>query len=326
MNYLSHKFIILIILFSLSVIPAFSQQPNYEKGVQLYNQKQFKEAVKVFEKAAKQKEAKTDARIWNYLGLSYIQISELKDARKALEKAVKYDSQNAAYRANLVYVCLLEGKYDKALSESEDAIKLDPQNANAYYFRGVAHLWKGELEKAISDADKVIMLDSDFMNAYTLKANSFLYAYGNKWEESETSEDNLDLLKQAIDTLEKCLNECKSSSQNSIQDKISEVKLFYNHFNKKEKSPDYVEMKVLSKPRPGYTDLARSINAQGKILLAVLFDSSGKIGQILVLQGLPGGLTENAVTAVRQIQFEPARENGKPISVVKVIQYNFTIY
>lgn len=239
MNYLSRKFILSIILFSLFVIPAFSQQSTFDKGVQLYNQKQYNEAIKLFEQAVKQKETKTDARIWNYLGLSYIQVSEFKDARKALEKAIKYAPQNADYRANLAYIYLLEGKFEVSLSQSKAAVELDSQNTNAYYFRGLSYLWKGEFEKAESDAEKIITINPDFTNAYILKADSFLYTYGNKWTDSESSRDNLDLLNQSINSLKECLEKCKNPEQSILQNKISELQTFYDYFKKEEKSTLY---------------------------------------------------------------------------------------
>lgn len=95
---------------------------------------------------------------------------------------------------------------------------------------------------------------------------------------------------------------------------------------KKRKNRHYTDIKILTKPRPGYNNLAKRTGTQGEILLAVLFDASGKVGQILVLKGLPNGLNENAITAAKNIQFESAKENGQSVSTVKRIQYNFTIY
>ncbi|MGI8670327.1 MAG: TonB family protein [Aridibacter sp.] len=321
------------------VISAFSQQSDYEKGVQLYNQKQYKEAIKVFEQVGKKEETKTDARIWNYLGLSYIQISEFKDARKALEKAIKYDPQNADYRANLAYIYLIEGKYDKALSESEDAIKLDPQNINANYFRGLAYFGKGKVEEAISNAEKIIAINPSFANAYILKADSLIHTFSYDWTKDVKSEERLNFAKQAIEILNECLKKCEPPNQSIVREKLDSISFLYEVFNKKDKdeSPisdeteakikqDATGIKVLTKPVPGYTNLARSSGTQGEILLAVSFESNGKIGYVVVIKGLENGLTENAINAAKRIQFEPATRDGKPISLVKRIQYNFTVY
>ncbi len=85
-------------------------------------------------------------------------------------------------------------------------------------------------------------------------------------------------------------------------------------------------IKILSKPRPGYTDSARTANIQGTVILRVTFLGSGQIGSISSVKGLPNGLTEQAIAAARRISFEPAKRNGVGQSVTKQIEYSFSIY
>jgi TonB family protein len=83
---------------------------------------------------------------------------------------------------------------------------------------------------------------------------------------------------------------------------------------------------ILSKPRPGYTDRARQANVQGTVVLRVTFLKSGGIGDISVEKELKGGLTEQATGAAKRIMFLPARQGGVSITVVKQIEYTFSIY
>ena len=85
-------------------------------------------------------------------------------------------------------------------------------------------------------------------------------------------------------------------------------------------------LKILSKPRPGYTDAARTNNIQGTVILRVTFLASGQIGSISAVKGLPNGLTEQAIAAARRISFEPAKRDGQGQSVTKQIEYSFSIY
>lgn len=78
--------------------------------------------------------------------------------------------------------------------------------------------------------------------------------------------------------------------------------------------------RILTKPKPPYTDEARRNNVQGKVILKVTFLPSGQIGSISTIKGLPNGLTEQAIAAARGIRFE----TGK--AVTKSIEYNFTMY
>src|ERR1044071_6009970 len=122
----------LILLFS--AVNIFAQMTR-EKGIELYEQKKYSEAISVLQKLSKQKETKTDALVWNYLGLAYVDSDDLKRGRKALEKAVELNPQNSAFRTNLAYAYLLTRKINSAQSEIARAIELDPQNPAAYYVR-----------------------------------------------------------------------------------------------------------------------------------------------------------------------------------------------
>lgn len=85
-------------------------------------------------------------------------------------------------------------------------------------------------------------------------------------------------------------------------------------------------IKIISKPRPGYTDSARTANIQGTVILRVTFMANGSIGSISPVKGLPNGLTEQAIAAARRISFEPAKVNGMGQTVTKQIEYSFSIY
>ncbi|CAN5284589.1 hypothetical protein BH20ACI2_BH20ACI2_12540 [soil metagenome] len=85
-------------------------------------------------------------------------------------------------------------------------------------------------------------------------------------------------------------------------------------------------LKILSKPRPGYTDAARQANIQGTVILRVTFLASGQVGSISPVKGLPSGLTEQAIAAARRISFEPAMRDGVGQSVTRQIEYTFSIY
>jgi TonB family protein len=85
-------------------------------------------------------------------------------------------------------------------------------------------------------------------------------------------------------------------------------------------------LKILSQPRPGYTEEARKNNVQGTVRVRVTFSASGQVAGVSAVTSLPYGLTEKAIAAARQISFVPAKKNGVPTAVTKVIEYRFTMY
>jgi len=86
------------------------------------------------------------------------------------------------------------------------------------------------------------------------------------------------------------------------------------------------KLQILSKPSPQYTNEARQNATEGVVRLRIIFTASGQIGSVISLSELPDGLTEQAIAAAEQIKFEPAIRNGVPISVTKIVEYNFSIY
>ncbi len=85
-------------------------------------------------------------------------------------------------------------------------------------------------------------------------------------------------------------------------------------------------VKIIKKPFPQYTESARASRSGGGIRLYVLFAANGKIGFIVPLNDLPDGLTESAINAAKDIKFNPATKDGKPVSVVKQIEYSFRTF
>jgi TonB family protein len=83
---------------------------------------------------------------------------------------------------------------------------------------------------------------------------------------------------------------------------------------------------LLSKPEPQYTEDARRNQITGTVVLKVVFGSSGEVEQIRAVRTLPFGLTERAIAAARQIRFEPAKRDGRPVSVAMQLEYNFNLY
>lgn len=85
-------------------------------------------------------------------------------------------------------------------------------------------------------------------------------------------------------------------------------------------------LKILSRPRPGYTDTARNNNVQGTVTLRITFLASGQIGSVTPVKGLPHGLTEQAIAAAKRISFEPEKVDGISQTVTRNLDFSFSIY
>jgi hypothetical protein len=86
-------------------------------------------------------------------------------------------------------------------------------------------------------------------------------------------------------------------------------------------------VKVTWKPRPGYTDEARRNMSSGTIGVAVEFRANGTVGFTFPLSTYMStrDLIQPSVKAARGIKFEPAVKNGKPITVISIVEYGYMI-
>lgn len=91
----------------------------------------------------------------------------------------------------------------------------------------------------------------------------------------------------------------------------------------KEVSERAVILKV--PPAPG-TRKARQTITEGVVRLRAVFASTGEVRDVTVIEGLPHGLTEQAVESARGIKFTPARKDGQAVSQHIILEYPFATY
>jgi TonB family protein len=86
-----------------------------------------------------------------------------------------------------------------------------------------------------------------------------------------------------------------------------------------------VKARLTMKPEPPYTKNARHNKVEGTVILRAVFSNTGRVEDILVVSGLPDGLTEQAIKAARQIRFIPAVKDGKAVSMWMQLEYHFSV-
>ena len=64
-----------------------------------------------------------------------------------------------------------------------------------------------------------------------------------------------------------------------------------------------------------YTEEAKQAGVEGTVVLKVLVGEDGRVRDVKVVQGLPHGLTESAVRAVKACRYTIGEKDGKPVPV-----------
>jgi TonB family protein len=98
-------------------------------------------------------------------------------------------------------------------------------------------------------------------------------------------------------------------------------------FRGKQPRAPVVESPVCDRcPNPSYTPEAQADRIQGRVLLQVTITEQGAVDQVGVIDGLAGGLTDQALEAVRNWHFKPAiGKDGKPFAARMPLEVTFRL-
>ncbi len=82
---------------------------------------------------------------------------------------------------------------------------------------------------------------------------------------------------------------------------------------------------LLKEVRPEFTEEARRQGITGDVVLEIVVRADGSVGDVKVMEGLGGGLNRNAIEAVKQWRFSPARRQGVPVDVMVEVAVAFKL-
>lgn len=340
-----YAFPLLLLLFLLNVpletpLSAMGQKApvanldERARGVELYKQGKFQEAAKIFRTVVEKNSS--DDEGWYHLGLALLQQpKEIKNASKAFETTIKLRPKFAAAHAGLGYALLVRNKSSEAIREANVALSIDPSNVDAHYVIGVVRLRAGGKEAALQEAETIIKLHPQHAAAYLLKSQALTSFLGDAMilAKQESSEVRQARYGEAADALEKYLQLAPNAKGKEIWIEQLESLRFHTASYRKSTGVDVfsgrevtTKARVLSKPEPQYTEVARKNGVAGTVVLRAIFTADGMVKHFLVVSGLPDGLTEQAIRAARRIKFVPATINGRPVSLFIQLEYNFNLY
>jgi tetratricopeptide (TPR) repeat protein len=118
----------------------------------------------------------------------------LKQAREAIDQAMKIDEEDPAVRVKLLILrASFPEKPEKRLADLDEAVRLEPGDVAARYDRGLLLADLGKLDAALADLNQAIVLDSDDTRLYEEKA--IVLARLKRFDESLAALDKAKQLK-----------------------------------------------------------------------------------------------------------------------------------
>lgn len=146
-----------------------SQNQSYaeiDKVLRMYVEGQYSKIIDYLEKEKNEPLTSTE---YYYLGMSYAQLKNLKNALTGLGKAVELDSLNINYRLNFARYLHQYGRTKEAISNYNFIIDKDSSNIIALYELGLVNLPLRDFEEVKRIFTKVCSLnETDFLARYYL--------------------------------------------------------------------------------------------------------------------------------------------------------------
>ena len=83
--------------------------------------------------------------------------------------------------------------------------------------------------------------------------------------------------------------------------------------------------RLLREVKADYTDDARRRSVEGEVVLEIVVRRDGSVGDVRLRRGLDRGLDQQAIAAVRQWRFAPAKRHGAPVDVIVEVAVEFKL-
>jgi len=82
---------------------------------------------------------------------------------------------------------------------------------------------------------------------------------------------------------------------------------------------------VLHEVKADYTEDARRRSIEGEVVLEIVVRRDGSVGDVRLINGLPSGLNDRAMAAVKQWRFSPAHRLGQHVDVIVEVAVEFKL-
>ncbi len=158
--------LVVVILFFLAVTPSqapAADSPTLEKGILLYKQENFDEALPVLKKV-REEDPKSSLAAY-YLGITYKQLQDYKEAKKQLIDATSLTPKIKEALLELVEVFYQLGEFKEAKSYIEVAERENIKPPQIAFLKGLVLLKNGENLDAITAFEKAKELDGALTQA-----------------------------------------------------------------------------------------------------------------------------------------------------------------
>jgi len=143
---------------------SLSAEEWLNKGVELYSQGKYDQAIEAYDQAISINPQYAEA--WNNKGLALRALGEYDEAIKAYDQAISINPQIAEAWSNKGVAFYNQGKYNEAIKAYDQAISINPQHAGTWSNKGNAFSGLGKYDEAIEACDQAIDINPQYADAW----------------------------------------------------------------------------------------------------------------------------------------------------------------
>ncbi len=237
------------------------------------------------------------------------------EASQQLRKLAETDGVTLVNEQQLMLATKGAGYNGNLNLKVEDARALGLSIGCDYFLIGTAKVQRRLLSEREFYFD--VMIAAFIVETQTGKLIKFLFEQARTEKEAAAVEKLKELTKtiwrQSSDAL-------KSSAISNDIEKVAEV---YDLDSTEAVKLQIKPPQFFRRVKPTYTATADLAGIAATVELKVTFQANGLIGAVEIIRWAGFGLDDSAITTVKQLRFEPAKLQNKPVSVSAVVQYNF---
>jgi tetratricopeptide (TPR) repeat protein len=127
---------------------AFGQGDSLQRGLQLFQQEKYEEALQQFQEARRLRPA--DASLVNFIGITETKLGRIDEANQDYEAAARLDPKLPGPHKNLGFNYLGRGQYEQAGQQLQKALALNAEDPFVHYYLAILYLSTSRDQEAIA--------------------------------------------------------------------------------------------------------------------------------------------------------------------------------
>ena len=131
----------------------------FESGVQALKNRNYDEALQLFERVQKADPSHKD--LWKYLGLSYMATNQYQEAAEAFQKQIAANPYDESAYSALGQAYQQQQKYEDAIAQFKKQIEVNPLDASAHASLGVLYVNLKRFSEAVPELEKAVSIQSN---------------------------------------------------------------------------------------------------------------------------------------------------------------------